>query len=121
MRKACLPRLRKRQAWGGMNACRNADRSELLELLRHAEMLPEMRQRPERPAFQFGIVAVFGIGIEQRDRVLVRLDLGLVVTCVEVLAVLGLQLIQHLLVLAVERRGQRRLDLAAVDQGFQFA
>ena len=41
-------------------------RSELLELLRHAEMLPEMRQRPERPAFQFGIVAVFGIGIEQR-------------------------------------------------------
>jgi len=80
-----------------------------------------MRQRPERPAFQFGIVAVFGIGIEQRDRVLVRLDLGLVVTCVEVLAVLGLQLIQHLLVLAVERRGQRRLDLAAVDQGFQFA
>ena len=36
----------------------------LLQLLRHAQMLPEMRQRPERPAFQFGIVAALGVGVE---------------------------------------------------------
>jgi hypothetical protein len=44
--------------------------------------------------------------------------LGLVVACVEVLAVLGLQLIQHLLVLAVERLGQRRLDLPPSTRAF---
>jgi hypothetical protein len=54
-------------------------------------MLPEMRPGLERPALQFGIVAGLGIGVEQRDRILVRLELHLVVASVEVPPALGLQ------------------------------
>jgi hypothetical protein len=48
-------------------------------------MLAEMRQRRERPTLQFGIVATRGIGVEQRDHILVRLDLDLVVACMSLL------------------------------------
>ena len=49
------------------------------------------------------------------------LDLYLVITNVEVLAALGVQLIQHFLMLGIERGWQGQLDHAALDQSFQFA
>ena len=60
------------------------------------------------------------VSLEQRDRVPVPLELGLIVALVEVLAVLGLQIIQHFLMLGIERRRQLGLHLAAIDQGLQF-
>ena len=64
-------------AWGGMTsfgaridpaAALAGEASELLQLLRRAQILPEMRQGPERLALQFGIVAALGVGVEQRWR-----------------------------------------------------
>jgi hypothetical protein len=39
MRKACLPRLRQRRAWAGMNACRTADRQRRRGARSHAQLL----------------------------------------------------------------------------------
>ena len=39
MRKACLPRLRQRRAWAGMNACRTADRHRRRGARSHAQLL----------------------------------------------------------------------------------
>ena len=69
----------------------------LLELLGHAQVLLEMRQGLRCPALELRIIPALGIGFEQRDRILVALNLGLLVALVEVLAALGFQVIEQLL------------------------
>ena len=58
-----------------------------------------MGQRLRRPTLEISIVTVLAVGFEQGDRIAVSLDLHLIVGLVELLAVLGLQIIQQLLVL----------------------
>ena len=50
---------------------------------------------------KFWIVASRGVSLEQRNRILVRFDLDLVVALVEVLTVLRLQVIEHFLMFGV--------------------
>jgi hypothetical protein len=64
--------------------------ARLLELLGHAEMFLEMGQRVRRPALELGTIPAFGVSLEQRDRIPVRLELDLIVTLVEILAALRL-------------------------------
>src|SRR5262249_36911498 len=92
----------------------------LLELLRHCQMLLQMRQGLGRPFLEVGIIAALGIFLEQIDRLLMRLLLGVVVGLVEVLTILGAQIVEHLLMLVVERGRERRLDLAAINQRFEL-
>ena len=56
-------------------------------------MFFEMGQRLARPALQLRIIATFGVGVEERDRIPVRLELDLIVAAVELLAALAFQLI----------------------------
>jgi hypothetical protein len=96
-------------------------RRALLELLSHAQVLLEMRQRLRRPALELRIIPALGIGFEQGNPILVALDLGLIVALVEVLAALRFQVIEQLLVFRIQCGRQLCLHLAAVDQGLQLA
>ena len=73
-----------------------------------------MGKRLPRPILELGIVAGLGICLEQCDRIPVRLYLNLILALVEVLAVLCLQVIQHFLMLGIERRGELGLHLGAL-------
>ena len=92
--------------------------TELFELFRHAEVFFQMGKRLTRPILQLGIVAGLGICLEQRDRIPVCLHLNLIVALVEVLAVLCLQVIQHFLMLGIERRGSLAFTLPPSTSAF---
>ena len=80
----------------------------------------EVRKRSRRPFLQIGVVPALGIGFEQRHRLLMSLQLDLIVALIELLSGFAFQVLEHFLVLAVERRRYAGLDLTCFDELFQF-
>src|SRR3954471_8416118 len=71
---------------------------------------PTRRKCLGGPGLQVGVVPGLAIFFEQRNRLLVSLKLHLVVSAIEILAHLGLQIVELFLMVSIERCRQADLD-----------